>query len=48
MQVVERSSEVDVTAMKAARKLKEESDGKSDAPETVATPEPAAPVPAAE
>ncbi len=41
MQVVERSNEVDVTAMKAARKLKEESDGASE-PKAKKTAEPAA------
>ena len=38
MKVIERSSEVDVTAMKAARKLKEESDGRKE--EKPATHEP--------
>ena len=36
IQVVERSNEVDVAAMKAARKLKEESDGAK--PDTAETP----------
>ena len=49
MKVIERSSEVDVTAMKAARKLKEESDGKEEKPATpdpvAATPEPVAATP---
>ena len=43
IQVVERSNEVDVAAMKAARKLKEESDGaKTETAETTATTKPVA------
>jgi len=42
VKVVEKSNQVDVTAMKAARKLKEESDGAGKAPADSKTAEPVA------